>query len=430
MGSWLATRLRGNTAALVGGFAARGLSVVLGFAVSYYVGNQFGAVGSGQYALLTQSGMLLSLLILAGTDFSIVKLCAAVEPGTRMISRASLARLFGSVVAVNSLLMLMLVLLPTDWTLGLIGLTPGLAEFAILGMIMLTRSLTRLTAAFLRSQGENIVSQIVELLFIPALVLIAIAAVPLTSVTQVLQITVAAGLLAALLGLGRAFMHSRSGPGTLGFGIGELVHMGIPVWGLGVALNFADWYSLATVSIHSGVDDAGIFRIAMQIGTILLFGVSGLLAVFSAQVARANHNADHARIGRLCRNAAMLNLLLVAPAALILFFVAPQILAFVGPEFVAGTATLRILLGGQLAYAVLAPAGQALAMMGHARINLMIVLVTTAIFLVAAPLMAQRLGAEGVALAMVAFLLSRNLLSFYWLLRATGINGLTGQLRV
>lgn len=411
---------------MLSGFASRGLSVVLGFAITYYIGRHFGPEASGEYALLTQTGMLLSLFALLGTDFSVVREYSAVTRGQQMVSQAALVRLIIAIFGLNVALIGLLAALPTSWTFDVVGISPGFFPVMIIALVLVARSMTRLSAAFLRSQGEHGFGQLVELLLIPIIVLLGIVLAQPSSVGETLVMTAAAGGCAAILGIGRMMRHSGNGPTRLAVSIAHLIRVGLPIWGLGVALNFADWFALATVSANAGLSEAGIFRIAMLVGTSLLFAVQGLITVVGAQIARAQHDGDLASVALLSRRATLLSFGIISPAATLLWFGAEAILRFVGPEFVAGADALRIFLIGQIVYSLFSVSSQALAMLGHARFNLVIDLSCTATFLGLAPWATATWGIEGMALAMAAFLTARSVIAFGWLRYKTGINTITG----
>ena len=429
MSNALIGRLYRDFGAMFGGFVFRGLSVVLGFAITYYVGHVFGATSSGYYALITQSGMLFSIVVLGGMDFSVVKEFSAARANKVKVSRTSLSRLLLFIFLSNGVFILAFMQLPPAWAHKLTALSTGAIEIAMIAVIMVCRSLTRLTGAFLRSQGALKMGQMVEVIFIPAMVIVVAPFWHFRTVQDVLQATIVAGIVSALIGVVMGYRLTASGSDTLGVTVRRLVSEGLPLWGLGVSLNLADWYSVAVVSGVDGLDAAGIFRLSMQVGTTLMFGVTGVMSVVSAQVARAYHARDYEEIGRLNRKAATLNMAVAALPVIILLTLAPYFLNLVGPEFVEGTSSLRILLVGQLFYALFTPAAQTLAMMGHSRLNLIIVVISTVAYLALSPVLAHAMGMFGVALAMVVFLVGRSAACAYYLYVREGINSITGHVR-
>lgn len=426
---WVRRRVTDSVATQLLGFGGRGLSVVLSFAVTWFIGNRFGPGGSGQYALITQTGMLFSLCVLIGMDFAVSREFARAPAGERRVDRRSVLHLLAFIIASNIVFVVAIGLLPPAWTVERFGLRGGRFELALIGAVMLSRSMGRATAAFLRSQGDHMLGQLVELLAIPLIVLLSIAAFSFRSVDQLLLVTIGAGFVAAAIGIASCLRHTGSGPQQIAISVRRLLAIGFPQWGIAVMLNLVDWYSLAVVSAAAGLADAGVYRVAAQVGSVLTFGITGVTAVMAVQIARAHHAGDNAAIGRLCRRSTRLIMALVVPPTLLLLGLAPQLLSLFGPEFAAGAPVMRILLIAQLIYGLLCSASQVFSIQGRPRLMVMVTLFTTGGFLVLAPLLHRTAGLEGVAIASLLFFLARGLAEFLLVWRTIGINSITGRTR-
>ena len=201
----------------------------------------------------------------------------------------------------------------------------------------------------------------------------------------------------------------------------------LPLWGVTIALNFADWYGLTVVTAQLGLAEAGIYRVVMQFATVFSLLSTGLFGVYSVRIGAAQANADWAAVARLVRSATLLSAALVTIPAIILIIAAKPVLGIVGPEFQSGAAALQIGLVGQILYIITGPAGLTLAMTGHARINLAITLISTASLIVFAPLAAAKFGIIGVVGCVSALLVARNLASLAFVRRLLGINALSGR---
>lgn len=416
--------------ALFSGFFLRGLSVILSFSLIYYISHRFGPAGSGYYAIITQTGMFLSLVVLGGIDFAVVREYSAARSFGTSVARSSLGRLFAFTLISNVLTMVALSSLPLEWVSKLLSIQPTAFEYIMLGIIMMSRSVTRLSGAFLRSQGDHKLGQTIEVIIIPLIVIASILIYTYRNVQDILILTMVAGAISAVIGIVLSFRHSTGGSDNLDVRIQQLLKVGIPLWGVSVSLNLADWYGVVIVSANFGIHDAGVFRVAMQVGTAMMFGVGGIMTVFSAQVAQAHHEGDITKIGRLARKSVLLNLMMIVTPVMTLAVFAPEVLRFFGEDFIPGANVLRIILSGQLLYGLLAPSGVALAMMGFSKVNLIIITISTFLFLIIAPAMTNQMGLTGTAIAMVFFLVGRNLMAFLYLYIRLGLNGLTGHLRI
>ena len=408
-------------------FGIRAISVVASFAVAYYIGHNFGPLASGQYALVAQTGIFMSTVAVGGMDLSAVRYFSAAVEFKVPLARRSLYRALGYSLGAGFVIVAFLAV-THRWILGLL-FHSHMPEHAVvlLSAILICRTGTRLTAAVLRSQGRHLVGNTVDVLAIPTIVAILLAVDLLHGLQEVLYATVGAGLAVALFGLWRSLMLTRSTEKALDVPFGALLRTSLPLWLTTIAMNIADWYCLATAAAALGVYEAGLFRIAFQIGTALSFSAMGLYNVFTSQISAAIAVEDYQRVARLARSATRLCTVLLLPLVAVLFVGGELLLGLIGPEFKAATDLLRVLLVGQLVYVSTGPAGLVLAMSGHERLNLAISSSVTAGLLIVAPIAAHLYGLYGLAMASACVPIVGNLANVFFVYRTNRINVITGR---
>lgn len=419
--------LRAHFASLASIFI-RGLSVLAGFWITFYIGHHLGPAANGQYALVTQTGMFLSVVAVGGMDLAIVRFfSAAVAHGVPLHLRA-----LWRVLALNGVTTF--VLLAILW----VGGTPlvrtlfgdELPEHAILflGLILIARMLTRVSSAVLRSQQSYLLGQTVEVLFIPTCVGLLLAVGLISTLPSILSWTAAFGLIAGLIGLAWCHRWTSTQGDALNVSTREMMRAALPLWGTVITLNIADWYSLATAATTLSIYDAGLFRVAFQIGGALSFVAMGLYSVFTARISSTIATGDMEKVAQLTRSATRLATALVLPPMILIFLFAEQLLGLIAPQFAQAAAVLRIITACQALYVITGPAGLTLAMTGHERINLLISVGGTSLLLVLAPLAAYAFGLEGLAVAVGMTLLLNNLASLVALRKLEGINIMRGTI--
>lgn len=411
------------------GFGIRGLSILIGFCITYFIGHRFGAIANGQYALVTQTTMFLSIIAIGGLDIAIVKEFSAAMARNLSLNRKMVINVLAasSIIAAGLALIAMFISKEIAGGMELSGLP--IAAFLMLPVLTVARALTRLTSAVLRSQHKYIWGQSVEVLLIPAIVIVPFLTHGFSTIDDVIIGTAAASAFSALVGVIGSMRYTRGGREVLVVPVRKLFATALPLWGVAVALNVADWYSLTTVATTLGLREAGIYRVALQIGTSLTLVSLGIMSVLSGQIGAAYHANDWHKIALYNRNAARISAIMTVPAALVIFFAAPALLSSIGPEFVSGVTALRLLLIGQVLYVITGPAGLTLAMMGHGRTNFLITTISTGLLFVFAPLTAHFFGIVGVVITVSTLLVGRNLTSFAVLLSREGINSMTGHVR-
>lgn len=405
----------------------RGLSVLAGFVISFLIGNVYGPVASGQYALITQTGIFLSIVAVGGMDLAVVRRFSATMVRHIPLSRAAVAKVLAYCLGAAAVVIAALVAGGIPYFTGLFGKHYPQDAVILLCLVMIARSMTRLTAAILRSQNAHIVAQTIEVLVIPSSVALLMAIGVLATLGEVLWATALIGLAAGVFGVFRSFMFTRAGPGTVDVAMRSLFRTSLPLWLTGIALNVADWYGLATAASVLGVYEAGLFRVSFQIAGALSFVAMGLYNVFAARISAALEAGDIYWVAQLSRSATRLAIMVTLLPVILLVIFAETLLAFVGPEFVSAAPLLQIMLIGQFLYVATGPAGLVLAMMGHERLNFLIAASVTGVLLIAAPLAAHAFGLIGLAVAMALVPIVGNVANLLTVRRLEHINIMTGQ---
>lgn len=408
--------------------AARVGGVGLGFVVTLIIGRWYGPAANGQYALVTQTAMFLSVVAVGGLDMAVTREFSRGAASGRRVERKSLVLVYLQAFLIAAAISLALFLTGDMLLIGLGRQAIPQTALVTLAVILMARTFTRIAAAVLRSQRRYIFAQVVEVILIPAFTLIVLTGGFLRTVPEILWATAGAGLAAALIGAFTSFGNTGADESAVRIPMKTLWAMALPLWGVAIAQNFAEWYGLATVSAVSGLYGAGLYRVASQVSSVLGIVTLGLFGTFVAQMSEALHNNDRKRIAQLAGAATRLSVAMIIPFAAVLAVASGALLNLVGPEFVAARPLLLVLIIGQVVYAATGPSGLVLAITGHARINLVLTISTTIAMIGLAPLAAAGFGVIGVAITLSALLVIRNLASLYAVRRLEGIRVLTGRL--
>lgn len=422
----LLNRNRSALAALV----VRGAGVVAGFGLTFLIARWFGPTANGVYALVTQSAIFLSVVAVGGLDLAVVQeFSRSVALGQPLARRAirgvllqttALSLLLGSAVLVFEP-----VLVPR-----LIGKVAIADLGVILAVLILLRALMRIIAAILRSQSQFSRGQAIELFLLPVATIALLVAFSEQErqIATILHASVLAAGLVVALGAVLAFRGSSGSAEAVTVSQRTLFVGALPMWGMAIAQNLADWFGLVSVNYWAGTADAGIYRVGWQIASVLPIVALSLLGTFTARIAAAIHAGQRDEMARLSRTATMLALLIFGPIALVLFLCAEPILAAFGPEFVSGAPTLRVMVIGSMLVAGFGIAGLVLVMIGQARLNLMVNLGATLVILIGAPFAAATAGGFGVALLFAVLNGTKTIVYFFAVRRLEGFNVFTGRL--
>ncbi|MBH0111341.1 oligosaccharide flippase family protein [Novosphingobium sp. YJ-S2-02] len=404
----------------------RGGSVLAGFFVTLYIGRTLGPEANGTYGLITQSAMFLSVVAVGGLDLATVRQLAGAVVEKKRLDRTNYLAIVGYTMGIAVLISAALLIGGKHASELLTKADLPFKIVLILIFIFISRTLTRVMSAILRSQGSYIIGQAVEVFFIPTSVCIALVVGSFAEVTDILTFTATSGMIVGISAVLFGLRFTQSDGQGFKATFRSLMKIALPLWSVSIALNISDWYSLVTVAGTLGVYDAGLYRVAYQISSALAVITLGLYSVFSPKVSAARAAGDDLRVALLGRSATRLSIAFAAPAVIILFVFAPQILGLVGEEFVAASPILRIMTVAQAIYVAAGPSGLVLAMCGQERYNFLITATSLGLLIVCAPLAAQWFGLVGVSVFVGAAMVGRNVASYFALRRLTGINILNG----
>ena len=407
---------------VIAALAVRGGGVLAGFAVTYLIGSQLGAAATGQFALVSQTALFLSVIALLGLNVSVVRHFSKSVAQKLPLAVGAVMRVIG--LGFGLMLLLSLIL----WLGGdlvwktLFGTAVPRELLPVLCILLITRGGVQLLGGMLRSQHDFTIGQAIVVLTIPSATAIALAFGYVETVEGALWVGAVAGLasiaLGALVLLRRVSLKSEA----VDIPIRTVIASSLPLWGVGIAQNIGDWYSLAVAAQMLSAADAGLYRVGVQIAMALQVIANALFSVYSAQISAAFHAEDRARAARLARSAVRISSAIAIPTALILLAAAPFILDQIGPEFSGALPVLIVLIFGQLAFTLTGPCGLVLAMSGNERINLAITIGGTVLVLVAVPIAAYFFGLTGIAVAMSVTLLLRNLIAYAVVRQKEGID--------
>ncbi|MDX2210554.1 MAG: hypothetical protein SFV20_09395 [Sphingopyxis sp.] len=423
-------RLRHHFPALAS-VAIRAAGVALGFLIVIIIGRTWGPEGSGVYGLVSQTAMFLGIVAVGGLDLAAVRALSGINPATERLAGQSIVRLLVIMAGLAAIPVTLIVLFGNRAIALLIDEPLPVQALSALMALLVARTMARMMSAILRAQRYFLLGQAMDAALIPALfgaALLLLVGPSLDSLLYWMMVMAIAAILVGLAAIIWVYLAARhSGRMPMAPALQSMAATALPLWGVTIALNFADWYGLTVVTSQLGLAEAGIYRVVMQFATVFSLLSTGLFGVYSVRIAAAQAQDEWAAVARLVRSATLLSAALVTIPAIILIIAAKPVLGIVGPEFQSGATALQIGLVGQILYIITGPAGLTLAMTGHARINLAITMISTASLIVFAPLAASHYGTIGVVGCISALLVARNLASLAFVRRQLGINALSGR---
>ena len=167
--------------------------------------------------------------------------------------------------------------------------------------------------------------------------------------------------------------------------------------------------------------DLAIYGIVRRVSLLVAIPLTQLSLVVGSSIAELYARGDRHGLQRMLQGAATVAII-VTFIPVVALVVAPEpILEFVfGSAFRSGANPLRILLLGQMAYAMTGPCGPALMMTGHQRVSLCSLAASMPVFLVA-PWAATHFGLSAVAVVFALAACIQNLMQWAVAWRLLGV---------
>ncbi len=422
------SRLRPHIPSIVA-LGLRGSSLLAGFVITYFIGHRLGPAANGQYALVTQTALFLATVGLAGIDVGVVRHFTAAVGRKIPIATETFVKVSGLA------LLLMIAIAVVLWFGGdllwkpMFGHAVPQSAIGVLVVMLVGRGGTRLFGAILRSQHAFILGQTLEVMVIPGVVAVAMLLGFLRTPGAALWVTAIISVVATVAGIVACLRYCGSKGETLAVPMKKMLNSSIPLWGVYMSFSAVDWYTLATAAAYLNATGAGLYRVAVQAAGLMQVISISLYSIYPPRISASFHAGDLAWTGRLTRSAIRVSALCAAPIAVILLVFPSQLLSYIGPQFIACTPIVRVLVVGQLINTLIGPSGMTLAMSGNERVNLIVSLGGTGLMLMLAPLATKFGGLMGLAGCITSIMILRNLVSVYFVSRLLGLNILTGRVR-
>ncbi len=168
--------------------------------------------------------------------------------------------------------------------------------------------------------------------------------------------------------------------------------------------------------------DVGTYRVAVQLATLIIFGLQVVNGIQSPHVAHMYAAGDMQRLRKLIARSSQAVVLFALPVTLVLVFFGKPIIALAfGKEFEGAYVPLVILSVGQLVNAAMGSVGLLLNMTGHEQDTMKSVLVGAVLNVVLCFTLIPTLGMIGAALATAVTLVVWNVLMWLKVRRHLGI---------
>lgn len=395
------------------GLAAKGFAAVASFVLNWLIARAFGPEGVGIFALAQTTATLAATLALMGLEYVVVREVArALKLGAPGEARRMVLAALKQGALISCVLGLAIFLLRERFAGDLLGEPRVAPALAIMAAAVPILTLIYIASSALRGCGRVTVSQIINGPIGTGLAALTLGLAMLAGAahSSLLPVALYVGfaLLAGVIGWAVLARAMRGWDRTDGGERPPLLRMGVPLLLATLSLTFVDWFAMLVLTANGSARDAGLFRIAWQIVSVL-----NLLMVASDAIL-APHVSQNYAVGARDRIAVTLSrttaaMFLLASPLLALCLLAPRwLLGIMGPEFGEAALALQILAVGQIVSFLLGPIGSVIAMTRHEKWALAYGLVSAVVAAVLCLWLIPRFGVIGAAVAVTTAIIFRR----------------------
>ncbi len=414
--------------ASTGAFFVQILGGVVGFALHVTLTRSLGAADYGMYAYALAWIRFVTLPAKLGFDTSSIRYIAAYSSrGESQLLRGFLTRAHtftvGAGVTLAAALALAVQVLATK-----IG--SDLAAVFVVGSLLIpVRAVLEVQSSLLRGFGRVVLGlgpRDVLYGFILIVLLLLVLSLDTLTANSAMALSVVAAALSVVVASTAIWATSKK----LIRGVKSAFKT--EVW-LRVSLQLLLISSLAMVMTQTdimmvgaftGTTDAGIYAIASRLAGITFIWLYSVTAILEPLVAEAHSREDVSSLQQLITRATRRLFFASVASAAVLGAASGWILGLFGPDYVAATRALRILLLGTVSYTAVGSVGALMTMTGHQAQAVRIIMLTAGLNVILNAVLIPFVGIEGAAIATAVSAVVWNVLMTRSVHRLIGIEPL------
>ncbi|WP_426164031.1 oligosaccharide flippase family protein [Sandarakinorhabdus sp. DWP1-3-1] len=385
-------------------FAIRLFGAAASFGFNTIVAREFGAAGTGSFALALTTATIASTLSLVGLDYILLRTVAGdVRVGDTAAAGGTIRKVAALVGGMSGSAAVLLAFVGAPilaWILD-DGRDPTMLRLAALAVVPL--AMMRIAVTSLRGSGIVLRAQFMDGP-LPMLLTLACLAVLIAS-GRTDDIALLFVLYAAMTAMGTItawLMFRRQSRGwapPTAMSARPLLSRSWRISLTVLAAMVADWLILLVLGRYFGRVEVGQFRVAWQITSLIGLVITTLDVVVGPRLAAAHRTGSIAEVRGIWANSAKIMTLGSLPLLVVVLAVPELILGIFGPEFVVAATALRILALGQVVNMLTGSVGAVLLMTGRENWSLRLALLSLGALGVSGLLLVPAYGIVGAAIA-------------------------------
>jgi len=177
---------------------------------------------------------------------------------------------------------------------------------------------------------------------------------------------------------------------------------------------FSFWLTQVVLKIYNGPADVGIYDVISRVCMVITIPLFAMSSIVAPQVSQAYGQNKKESLQGILQNSTLIGLGLGLPVVLLILFFPGYILSYFGQDFIAGKLALRILVIGYLFNLASGPSSLVLQMTKHEEIFRNIVIISATICITVCFILVPIYGVIGAAIAYNSFVCTGSILNVFF----------------
>jgi O-antigen/teichoic acid export membrane protein len=372
-----------------------------------------GAHGSGMFFQMIAVVTIAAVVGRGGMDNTLLRFTASHEAAAenglvRAVGRAGIR------MALRPLVVMAVALFIAAPTLAsrLLGEPDLAAPLRVVAWSVVPVGFLQLLAQMLRGVGRIVHSVLVQSVWLPALMVVALfAAVPENGILGASYAYVGAGLVT--MGIGGYLWRgsTRSADETPEYDRGAIRASSRPLYAVAIMQLVFQWGTIVILGIFQPSSEVALFSAASRTAMLLSFVLLSINQVVGPKFAALHRVGDVTALATVARDSAKLMATVSLPGLLVLLLFPRWVMGVFGPEFTRGVTPLIILSLGQYVNVVTGSVGLLLIMTGRETAMRNVHTLSFVLTVALAIVLSRPFGATGAAVASASGLAVKNLVA-------------------
>lgn len=348
-------------------FVAKTSAFIIGFLISYIIATYFSEEAVGVVSLILNSVMILSTLMLLGTDSSVLRLF----PEYTLKNNYSLYLIYKKIIFVllgSSFLIIVVVLFFQDSISTYLYKSISI-EYIVYFILFFSffKALEKLNLSLFRALKDIKYFAFFQVI-VPFFILISLLIIIMYLISLNINIPIYIYFfITAIFTVITCFIIKNKlvNKGDLNISYKKIIKVSFPMMLSSILLILLATVDTFIIEYFKGIRSVGIYAIATKIATLVIFFNTVLNVIVSPKISELYYNNKQKELEYLLKKITTINFFIIIPIVLILIIIGDILLSVFGNEYLSGYTALVFLLIAQLINAASGPTGNFMNMTGN-----------------------------------------------------------------